>query len=58
MDRCNRYDELMFYLCCWHELRSFLSDIVRDYTGEYPFAQDFLDLMRSVERKCSIIYEF
>ena len=46
-----RDDELMFYTECWRELQSFLSDVVRDNTGEYPFAQDVLKLMRSIERK-------
>ena len=46
-----RIDELMFYTECWRELRSFLSEVVRDNTGEYPFAQDVLNLMRSIERK-------
>ena len=46
-----RDDELMFYTECWRELRSFLSEVVRDNTGEYPFAQDVLNLMRSIERK-------
>lgn len=55
MDRTKREDELMFYVCCWRDLRSFLSETVRDDTGEYPFAQDFLNLMRSVERKYSNI---
>lgn len=47
-----RDDELVFYMNCWRELQSFLSDVVRDDTGEYPFAQDILDLMQSIERKC------
>ena len=46
-----RDDELMFYTECWRELRSFLTEVVRDNTGEYPFAQDVLNLMRSIERK-------
>ena len=46
-----RDDELMFYTECWRELQSFLSKVVRDNTGEYPFAQDVLNLMRSIERK-------
>ena len=46
-----RDDELMFYTECWRELRSFLSEVVRDNTGEYPFAHDVLNLMRSIERK-------
>ena len=50
-DREKRIDELMFYTECWRELRSFLSEVVRDNTGEYPFAQDVLNLMRSIERK-------
>lgn len=51
MNRTNREDELMFYVCCWRELRSFLAEVVRDNTGEYPFALDVLNLMRSIERK-------
>lgn len=50
-DREKRIDELMFYTECWRELRSFLSEVVRDNTGEYPFTQDVLNLMRSIERK-------
>lgn len=46
-----RDDELMFYLECWREMQSFLAEVVRDNTGEYPFAQDVLDLMKSIERK-------
>lgn len=46
-----RDDELMFYTECWRELRNFLAEVVRDNTGEYPFAQDVLNLMRSIERK-------
>ena len=46
-----RDDELMFYTECWRELQSFLSEVVMDNTGEYPFAQDVLNLMRSIERK-------
>lgn len=44
-------EDLMFYVCCWRDLRSFLSEVVRDIRADYPFAQDFLNLMRSVERK-------
>lgn len=47
-----RDDELMFYVDCWREMQSFLTEVVREDTGEYPFAKDVLDLMRSVERKC------
>ena len=46
-----RDDELMFYVECGRELQNFLSEVVRDNTGEYPFAQDVLNLMRSIERK-------
>ena len=46
-----RDDELMFYTACWRELRNFLAEVVRDNTGEYPFAQDVLNLMHSIERK-------
>lgn len=46
-----REDELMFYTECWRELQSFLTEVVLDNTGEYPFAQDVLNLMRSIERK-------
>ena len=46
-----RDDELMFYTECWRELRSFLAEVVRDDSEEYPFAQDVLELMRSIERK-------
>lgn len=37
--------------CARRELGNFLSEVVRDNTGEYPFAKDVLDLMRSIERK-------
>lgn len=46
-----RDDELMFYTECWRELRSFLAEVVRDDSEGYPFAQDVLALMRSIERK-------
>lgn len=46
-----RDDELMFYLECWRDMQSFLTEVVRDNTGEYSFAQDVLDLMHSIERK-------
>lgn len=46
-----RGEELMFYMECWHEMQSFLAEVVRDNTGEYPFAKDVLDLMKSIERK-------
>lgn len=46
-----RDEELMFYCRCWREMQSFLAEVVRDNTGEYPFAKDVLDLMRSIERK-------
>lgn len=46
-----RDDELMFYCQCWREMQNFLAEVVRDNTGEYPFAKDVLDLMRSIERK-------
>lgn len=47
----NRDDELMFYVECWRDMQSFLAEVVMENTGEYPFAQDVLDLMRSIERK-------
>lgn len=46
-----RDDELIFYMECWREMQSFLTEVVRDNTGEYPFAQDVLNLMKSIERK-------
>lgn len=46
-----RDEELMFYCECWREMQSFLTEVVRDNTGEYPFAKDVLDLMRSIEQK-------
>lgn len=46
-----RDDELLFYMECWRELQGFLSEAVRDNIEDYPFAQDFLNLMRSIERK-------
>ena len=41
----------MFYMECWREMQNFLTEVVRDNTGGYPFAKDVLDLMRSIERK-------
>lgn len=49
--RHKREVELLFYMECWRELQSFLSEAVRDNTGEYPFAENVLNLMRSIERK-------
>mgnify|MGYP000632333789 FL=1 len=46
----NDRDEL-YYMACWRELQSFLAEVVRDDTGEYPQAADFLKLMKSIERK-------
>ena len=47
----SREDELMFYMKCWRKMQSFLTEVVRDNTSDYPFAKDVLDLMRSIERK-------
>ena len=47
-----REDELLFYMECWREMQSFLAEAVRDNTREYPFAEDILNLMRSIEQKC------
>lgn len=41
----------IYYTACWRELQSFLAEAVRDDTGEYPQAADFLKLMKSIERK-------
>lgn len=41
----------IYYTACWRELQSFLAEVVRDDTGEYPQAADFLKLMKSIERK-------
>lgn len=49
--RHKREEELLFYMECWRELQSFLSEAVRDNTGEYLFAENVLNLMRSIERK-------
>ena len=49
--RHKREEELLFYMECWRELQSFLSEAVRDNTGEFPFAENVLNLMRSIERK-------
>lgn len=46
-----RDDELIFYMECWREMQSFLTEVVRDNTGDYPFARDVLNLMKSIERK-------
>lgn len=45
------HDELMFYTQCWLELRSFLLDVVRDKSSEFPFADDVLHVMSLIERK-------
>lgn len=44
-----RDEELMFYVECWREMRSFLAEIVRNNAERYPFAQDVLNLMRAIE---------
>lgn len=41
----------IYYTACWRELQSFLVKVVRNDTGEYPQAADFLKLMKSIERK-------
>lgn len=46
-----REEELLFYMECWCELQGFWAEAVRDNAGEYPFAEDVLNLMRSIERK-------
>lgn len=46
-----RDDELMFYVECWREMRSFLAEVVRENTDECPYAKDVLDLMRRIERR-------
>ena len=30
----------MFYMECWREMQNFLTEVVRDNTGGYPFAKD------------------
>lgn len=47
----SREDELIFYMECWREMQSFLTEVVRDNIDDYPFAKDVLNLMRSIERK-------
>lgn len=44
-------EDWMFYLRCWRDMQSFLVEVVRDASEEYPFAEDVLELMRSVERR-------
>ena len=39
------------YVCDACGMQSFLTEVVRDSTSDYPFAKDVLDLMRSIERK-------
>lgn len=51
-NRHKREEELLFYTECWHEMQNILTEVVRDNTGEYPFAEDVLNLMRSIEQKC------
>ena len=47
-----REDELLFYMECWREMQSILTEAVRDNTGEYPFAENVLNLMHGIEQKC------
>ena len=51
-NRHKREEELLFYTECWREMQSILTEAVRDNTREYPFAEDVLNLMHSIERKC------
>lgn len=46
-----REEELLFYMKCWREMQNFLAEVVRDDVEGYPYAQDILKLMRSIERK-------
>ena len=46
-----RDDELMFYTECWRELRSFLSEVVRDNTGEYESCPELGDMSVADMRK-------
>ena len=41
----------IYYTACWRELQSFLAEVVREDTGEYPQAAAFLQLMTSIERQ-------
>jgi len=41
----------LFYMKCWLEMKIFLADVVHDDAEGYPYAQDILKLMRSIERK-------
>lgn len=51
MERSNNDDPLLVYSEMWRELEHFLSEIVMLANGEYPQAQDFLDLLNSIKRK-------
>lgn len=44
-------DELVFYMNCWLEMKSFLNEVLCDYSRDYPGASDVLKLMKSIERK-------
>lgn len=46
-----REEELLFYMKCWREMQNFLSEVVRNDVEGYPYVQDILKLMRSIERK-------
>lgn len=48
-----RVKDELFYLACWRELQSFLAEVVRDNSDEFPFASDVLALLKSIERRVS-----
>lgn len=41
----------LFYMKCWLEMKCFLADVARKDAEGYPYVQDILKLMRSIERK-------
>lgn len=48
------HDDLMLYYVCWNELRSFLSNTVRDDSCDQfliDIANDVLNLMHGIEDK-------
>lgn len=44
-------DVFVFYASCWLEMQSYLAELVRDNSQDFPGAADVLDFMMSIERK-------
>ena len=43
--------KFLFYAKCWLEMKCFLADVMREDAEGYPYVQDILKLMSSIERK-------